>query len=750
MSSDCYPVFEPGQTLTAEDLNDLRDFLDEQDRLTRRLVGFGVVCGLDGSISGGTLTISHGLAIDQPGNGLLVGDPVTLSVAAAADPRTFDFIDPGAGGRTAVLVMESTEQPAPACSEADCEGHAGVICREPAVVLVDGRLDSGELAFAAEPLLEQEPVRVSQTGAVHGAFAGLKSALTTRWTEAGITLSSDATAVMTALGIETGELAGVKALKAAFLNQVLFATLDLLRCRALHGGACLRSADPAGVALGWIDTSGTSPTWDCTYRHHFSPPSGMASALLGGSCQDPCALYLQRLDALVANFRVPETPAPEEPPSGGGGGYHVCPSWKVRDKYKGVREYLRYIDCPIYEVPPLIIDEHWRDKYRIFEEERFLNPQDLWTDPPPTDPWILYGDEPLDFTDAGVITLFDALGRDAGAVHDVLEEVMGEHRVTPDLRIVTMSEVGDLDGFEHKASVSLGDTVVLVSDEMGKVVSTGRVSNAQTVRVANTRISEATEISNQAAGQAASAAASVEGFDGRLGGAEESITAFQTFQSQTLEWQSEVAPVIGGIQTSVQTAVDAAMAGVQRGVNDAVAGAMAHERGRWLDEAEARFSTKLTETRDAIDDRIDGIAQQTAGIQTEVGIVKERTAGTEGRIDDLFKVQAGGRAARAFTGPEVNTSLVTFLGAMRSSLEAATAGRRGAPAVREALAAGDEALATLESRASAAAGLAESAPQELARVVESFVDAAGKAGVPQADVQRLGRDANALIERLGR
>ena len=41
-----YPVFESGQVLTSRHLNDLVEYLDEQDRLTRnKLVGIGIVCG---------------------------------------------------------------------------------------------------------------------------------------------------------------------------------------------------------------------------------------------------------------------------------------------------------------------------------------------------------------------------------------------------------------------------------------------------------------------------------------------------------------------------------------------------------------------------------------------------------------------------------------------------------------------------------------------------------------------------------
>ena len=55
-----FPVFVKGQTLTDDDLNELRDFLEEIDRRTAGSIGFGINCGLGGSVTGTTLTIGTG------------------------------------------------------------------------------------------------------------------------------------------------------------------------------------------------------------------------------------------------------------------------------------------------------------------------------------------------------------------------------------------------------------------------------------------------------------------------------------------------------------------------------------------------------------------------------------------------------------------------------------------------------------------------------------------------------------------
>lgn len=70
MTLDAIPVFKPNQALTANHLNALREFLDEQDRLTRRtLVGIGVMCGfrLDVDPETGVL-ISRGVAVTSDGD----------------------------------------------------------------------------------------------------------------------------------------------------------------------------------------------------------------------------------------------------------------------------------------------------------------------------------------------------------------------------------------------------------------------------------------------------------------------------------------------------------------------------------------------------------------------------------------------------------------------------------------------------------------------------------------------------------
>lgn len=90
-----YPVFENGQVLTSEHLNDIVDYLEPQDRLTRtRLTGIGVVCGFrpEWDAATATLTLSCGAATTSEGYLIAENDivldrfrPYTVPIPSAPD-----------------------------------------------------------------------------------------------------------------------------------------------------------------------------------------------------------------------------------------------------------------------------------------------------------------------------------------------------------------------------------------------------------------------------------------------------------------------------------------------------------------------------------------------------------------------------------------------------------------------------------------------------------------------------------------
>lgn len=74
-----YPVFVADQVLTAEHLNEIVNYLEEQDRLTRnKLIGIGIVCGLELKVSASQIEISKGCGVTSAGY-LIVQDALTLT-----------------------------------------------------------------------------------------------------------------------------------------------------------------------------------------------------------------------------------------------------------------------------------------------------------------------------------------------------------------------------------------------------------------------------------------------------------------------------------------------------------------------------------------------------------------------------------------------------------------------------------------------------------------------------------------------
>ena len=64
-----YSIFKTNQLLTAEHLNSIGRFFDYQDRLTRaRLLGAGIVCGLNVSFGAQSITVSKGVGITSDGD----------------------------------------------------------------------------------------------------------------------------------------------------------------------------------------------------------------------------------------------------------------------------------------------------------------------------------------------------------------------------------------------------------------------------------------------------------------------------------------------------------------------------------------------------------------------------------------------------------------------------------------------------------------------------------------------------------
>lgn len=104
-TQDTYPVFEANQVLTNTHLNQVFDYLDKQERLTRtHLIGIGIVCGLDVRLEQtGARSVIHltkGCGITSEGYLILEPEDVALVAyreryVSPTDPAYRPFIDPG-------------------------------------------------------------------------------------------------------------------------------------------------------------------------------------------------------------------------------------------------------------------------------------------------------------------------------------------------------------------------------------------------------------------------------------------------------------------------------------------------------------------------------------------------------------------------------------------------------------------------------------------------------------------------------
>ncbi|MGE0275627.1 MAG: Ig domain-containing protein [Nitrospiraceae bacterium] len=107
-TQDIYPVFEANQVLSDLHLNEIFNYLDEQDRLTRaNLIGIGIVCGLEislqGTGAGSTIRLTRGCGVTSEGYLIVEPDDVALmSYRAYIPPNEPDyppFMDQSSDGK---------------------------------------------------------------------------------------------------------------------------------------------------------------------------------------------------------------------------------------------------------------------------------------------------------------------------------------------------------------------------------------------------------------------------------------------------------------------------------------------------------------------------------------------------------------------------------------------------------------------------------------------------------------------------
>ncbi|MPY55729.1 hypothetical protein [Streptomyces spongiae] len=481
MTANQYPFFESGQTLTAADLNMVREFQHARDRLVGRMTGFGVNCGLGGSVSGTTLTIQPGLAVDQPGEPLVLPTAQPINLAPPAMNVSYDFIDTAPGGFS--VVLEATDEPeaAPDCGEGDCAGHATLHTVGVALRTVAGRVTGTRMDFSDDELLKAEPIRLALDSTPVNSYAALRDLIEYRLKNGTEPLVDPALiAKLKATSVDSADSPGAQGYKCGWLNMVLFATLDLLRARALLHLSCDRTTTRPGVVLGWVHQVGGDWTFECAYRHAWEPPRGLTEVFFGGTCDNPASRLQDELEALLAGF-APPAPVPQgevEPPV-------FCPKGSILIRGKCVNIFY----------PPEQIPHEWAERWRI-------NPRDpIWY--PPFEekwkqPWEIYQTEGWDFFEDGVFGATDYLGRPADVVRDKLRDFITSTSGAAVIKVVDVGAVDDMKGYLPSGGFSPSDTIVLTKDAAGKVIATGRVPAVRNVRIVGAALPEAVSAATDA------------------------------------------------------------------------------------------------------------------------------------------------------------------------------------------------------------------------------------------------------------
>lgn len=197
-----HALFEQDQVLTSDQLNSVVTYLDRQERLTRlRLLGAGVMSGLEVRTVAGGVELSPGVGITSDGDLLHVASRATY-VAWRAYPASAPSYEPLAGlavyelltatgpdttplaqfsapdralqAMTAVLVVTSHARDRDACSSAHCDNLGGQVRHELKLLLIPSADADPLLARVATP--DAAARALPELGAARPRLAGITTA----------------------------------------------------------------------------------------------------------------------------------------------------------------------------------------------------------------------------------------------------------------------------------------------------------------------------------------------------------------------------------------------------------------------------------------------------------------------------------------------------------------------------------------------------------------------------------------------
>ena len=579
-----YPAYVAGQTLTADELNLLSEYAFERDRLVGRLIGFGVNCGFSGSFSGSTLTIKAGLACDQSGEPLVKRDVTTISFPAAAPDLVttpYGFLDSTPGVWSVVARAADTEEAHPPCTADGCDGHSIKHLRAVVIEVVAGRLTNDRLNFANHDVLKIVPLTLTPQGQPIGDIDHFKSQLIAVLNTLGSTISALSSKVA-AVSVSTTESAAIRGYKVGWLNTALMATIDLVRCQALNAVACFRDETHPGVVLGAVTNSGSTWTFDCSYKHFWEPPTGLSQALLGGSCQSVCGLSQSYLASVLNGYAPPDPPAAPTGTGTGGGGVVLHPPIKY------CREGL--FKCGVIVYPPYKIPGLWppsKVPIPTGPDDYFPN-WDLTKDPDIrirdglTD---VYGIDKINALDDGVFVGNTLIGQYGANVKATIEDAVTSRGGTPTVTVLSQQEfdtslaTNQLDSFHPGTSFSGSDHVMVVTDAAGLVTGMGVIAGMVAVRQAG----PIAQVAQSAQVSATQASARVDTFQVTFDTGMSSITGgLNNLEMSVKSLHEDVGLIKGGVGDAAVTAQRLDQIEEHLGKSDALSDRVSKLEGRAL------------------------------------------------------------------------------------------------------------------------------------------------------------------------
>ena len=658
---------------------------------------------------GGTrLEIGPGLAIDQSGEAIMLTAeqaasigviPLEPSVTANA---SFESVS-GTDGYTVVLQAHVIEGPAQnTCSAQGCEGHARLDTLSSELVVVQGRLVLPGTDFSQEILLTQfAPLTFASTGTVMGAFVGLRDMILNR---VGDGLSAAATARLQGLALTGSDILALQQYKAAFLNQVYVAALDLLRFRSLMSQTTLRDTTTPGVVLGWVHQSGGWWVWDCSFRHHWEPPTGLTQAYFGGSCQRP--------------DQPPHRPAREpghvlQPadPSGA-----RRPARRLRPREHPHLHEARVLALPL----PRQAVGHFHWWHILTNPGGPIEWVDPLHDPDPEQINVdIFDDVYGDLTQSGHIELSTSFGAAANQVKTALDQTITAAGIAPQTTVVALAQAQATPGLTYASGISPDDTALLVQDDQGKLRRRRPGCRRPLAPAGGHRAAR-----RAARQQAQAAMEATAGFGQALTGLSTTVGQLNLGLTQVQQTQVELrsrsrpsSRTSGPLPTQVETQVN------QGGLT---------YQAETVNHVDGVVQEKMSDFQQRLDTAYDATVK-----------LNQFQSSTNDNIKQLYTQLSRGVVGKGVVSSEIGTNTVQVLRGVRDAL-ANTGDADTQTKISPQLAAVDDGLNRMEAVIAAGGNGLEENPATLTSVLSSLADGLSGVGANASQVRAVRTRVNAL------